>query len=646
MSNSVLIVDDLQEVRVLMEDILYQTLDVKITHASTGMEAIELIEQQSFDLILMDIKMPVLDGIQAAQIIKEKDLAPNSALVFITANKNEIEELNDVFSVGAVDYISKPFETSHFVRLIKVYLRCINNQKESQKKLENINKKLREEIQEKEVIRQELFKAKNSFQNIVGKIEAGILIVDNQGIIKFVNPAAEQIFRRRTKDLIGESFGLLAEEEKKYELKITRKSGEVGIGEVTTTKTIWNGEPACLILINDITEHKRLEENLKKAKEQALESDRLKTAFLSNMSHEIRTPMNGIMGFVEILFDNDEDIQRKRNEYLTIIKNCGEHLLSLINDIVDLSKIEAGQLVLQEEKCNLNDLLSEVYDLFSEHLKVQTGKVQILKEVPQNSDDFIIKTDKHRFKQIFINLIGNSLKFTHNGFIKFGYSFEYNNIIKFTVVDSGVGIPDDKLDYVFERFTQINNDTQSVESGTGLGLAITKSLVELLNGTIGVSSRLNSGTVFTIKFEHENYCLINSKIDDVDLTKKAFYEIEYANKTILIAEDTELNYLLLENFLRAKKANILWAKNGQEAVEMCKGHNVDIVLMDIKMPLMDGLQATNEIRKFKKDLPIIAQTAYAIVGEKEMCLDAGCNDYIAKPIDPESFFNVIEKFFA
>ncbi len=385
------------------------------------------------------------------------------------------------------------------------------------------------------------------------------------------------------------------------------------------------------------------EKKLVEAKEKAEESDRLKSAFLANMSHEIRTPMNAILGFAELITVPDSEITPSEKEsFIKLIRSGGDNLLRLIDDIIDISKIEAGQIKIHKKECNLNQTLKEIQQSFFE-IRKHKGKEQIDILLNENarSQNIVIKTDPLRLNQILTNLIDNAVKFTEKGFIEFGYEILNEEKILFYVKDTGVGMDHKKKDLVFDRFTKIEDDKTRLYRGAGLGLAISKSLVELLGGSIWVESILGEGSTFYFGLPFD-------KLKELEKPEKPLViseDYNWANRTILIAEDEPANVIYIEEVLKITKAKVLRAMNGKEAVEIFKRNNdIDIVIMDIKMPEMDGYEATKQIKKLNKDIPVISQTAYAMPGDIDKGLDSGMNDYLVKPVKPKILLSVLNKY--
>lgn len=378
-------------------------------------------------------------------------------------------------------------------------------------------------------------------------------------------------------------------------------------------------------------EIQRLETAVQHAKIRAEEADILKSNFLANMSHEIRTPMNGILGFAQLLKNEESPDERER--YIDIIYHNGMMLVNLIDDIIDLSKIDAGQLTVNPADCNLDNLMFEVYTFFNE-IKFKQEKEHInIRLLNLNDDESnVLYTDSQRLRQVLVNLIGNALKFTERGSVEFGYIInEEKSNIEFFVRDTGIGIPKDKQDIIFDRFRQVQEGSTRKYGGTGIGLYITKHIVELLGGNIWFESEVEEGTTFHFTLPYHESRSVN---DGSVIFRAKNPEYNWEGKTLLIAEDIETNFKYLATILADTRAKIVWARNGQEAIDAFRnGTGVDLILMDIQMPVIDGYEATIRIRELNPEIPIIAQTAYALPHDNLKCFEVGCNDYISKPIN-------------
>ncbi len=380
---------------------------------------------------------------------------------------------------------------------------------------------------------------------------------------------------------------------------------------------------------------------LEKAKIQAEEADRLKTAFLANMSHEIRTPMNGILGFAELLRD-PELTTKERLAFIDIIIRSGKNLLTIINDIIDISKIEAGLMTIDLTACNLNQVINENLNFFSKHELVLKKELELKcrKQFADESANMV--SDPVRLNQILTNLIGNAVKFTASGYIEVGYRLQDSYTLLLYVKDTGIGIPADKQNAIFDRFIQADNSHTRQFEGTGLGLAITKALVDLMHGQLWVESTTGEGSTFYISLP---YIPIEAKAEILELPVSSDRVPDYTGKTILVAEDVEDNFHFFKSVLQKTNARVVWVKNGREAVDKAlSGRPPDLILMDLRMPVMNGYDATREIKKQKPQIPIIAQTAYSLDGDRSKSMDAGCDEYIAKPIDIQQLYHLIDRF--
>jgi len=394
----------------------------------------------------------------------------------------------------------------------------------------------------------------------------------------------------------------------------------------------------------DISERIRLEQVLKEAKLRAEESDNLKSAFLSNMSHEIRTPMNAILGFASLLKNRQLD-DKVHYEYIGHILQSGEGLIKLINDIIDISKIEANQLTIEKSPVRLNDVLNQIYNRYDELLLIDKNeniKLRLEKAFPDA--DFTILGDSYRLQQVICYLMTNAIKFTPKGTITFGYNIMNSELI-FFVKDQGIGIPANKKELIFRSFGKLEGPQRMNKSGTGLGLSISKSLVGLMEGRIWFDTDENKGTqfYFTIPLEFSKQkATVKKESTSSDINKI----IDLTGRSILIAEDELLNYKLLETLLKRTGAQIIWAKNGIEAVNMASNHKVDLIFMDIKMPEMNGYEATKAIKQIYPNLPIIAQTAFAFANEQQYILQSGCDMYLTKPINHLEVFKALNAYLA
>jgi len=382
-------------------------------------------------------------------------------------------------------------------------------------------------------------------------------------------------------------------------------------------------------------------EELLTSKERAEESDRLKTAFLQNMSHEIRTPMNAIVGFSSLLKEYAHN-PKKIIEFSDIITNRSSDLLSIINEVLEVSRIETGQIRVNAQECDINHLLDELYSFFKNY-KTQTGKDNIALDYKKitNCESNIV-TDMVKFKQVFINLIQNALKYTFEGKIIFGFEGMENGHLVFFVSDTGKGIPEDKFTKIFDRFMQIDPNPSSSKAGLGLGLSIVKGLVTLLGGKIWLTSKLNQGSIFYFTIPHK----LASVKGNMNQPADNLMEVEYAwhDKTFLIVEDDTSNQEYFKHILE-NRASVIFSTTAKEAIDLILfGAKIDLILMDIRLPDMSGFEATRKIKSIKPFIPVIAQTAYAMENDRENSYAAGCDGYISKPIFSKELFTLISSY--
>ena len=444
-------------------------------------------------------------------------------------------------------------------------------------------------------------------------------------------------------DHFDNSIQVLIKEDTPYDIQIRIIN--------TSRKTIWirsqgfakkdiSGEITELYgIVQDISDFKSVEDELILAKEKAEESDRLKSSFLANMSHEIRTPMNGILGFTDMLQD-PEVTGEDQQKFIEIIKKSGDRMLTTINDLIDISKIETGQVELSLKEFNISDELNSQFHFFQAETEKKGINFTLTNTLPDNSD--CITADLQKFNSILTNLIKNAIKFTDKGYINLG-CIRKDDRIECFVKDSGIGIPENRQKAIFERFVQADINDKHAFEGSGLGLAISKAYAEIMGGELWVESEEGIGSTFYLSIPYQD-----SEAKNTDSpVKESIKQISLSDfkPKILIAEDDEVSFQHLSIILEDFSREIIHAKMGIEAVELCRTNkDIDLVLMDIKMPRLNGYEATQRIREFNKDIVIIAQTAYAFEGDRIRSIESGCNDYIVKPIAKDKLIKTISKW--
>ncbi len=481
-----------------------------------------------------------------------------------------------------------------------------------------------------------------------------IVITNKEGVIEYVNPKFSEITGYTRKESTGKKPSILksgAHSEEFYlHLWETISSGRDWQGEMKNKRKdgsfYWENMIISPILNDvgkithyvavkeDITEKKNINEQLKIAKEKAEESDRLKTAFLQNISHEIRTPLNGILGFSELLIQ-EWTTPEERIEYNEAIQISGKRLIEIVSNVLDISIIETGQVILNPERFNLNTFLIDLYNFY--HTQAYQKGLQLNFKPGCIDKSCEITADPFRINQVMTNLLNNAIKYTKRGEISFGYRFTKEDII-FSVSDTGIGINNAHHHRIFTRFYQAEHSSARSYEGAGLGLSISQGLVQAMGGKIWFESEAGVGSTFS-------FSIPVAEAVEQSAKKPASDYIKLVDDIVLIADDDDTSYMLLMTTLKKRKVGIMRAENGVEAVELVKNHgNIQLVLMDVKMPEMNGLEATRIIKSLRPDLPVIIQTAYAFTDEIDEAFSVGCDEYLSKPIASEKLNHLYEKY--
>jgi PAS domain S-box-containing protein len=585
------------------------------------------LKEFSMDIILSDYSLPQFDAISALEIVREKK--PEIPFIVVTGTLDE-ETAVDTIKSGAWDYVLK----ERLVRLGPA--------------LKNAMKLKAEKDKTREL--------KEFNETILNTMKQSIIVEDKDQNIIFANPAFYKLTGYEKNDILGKNWSVLVPGEMRneidqiiqkrdnkspdnYEAQVKASSGKRIPVYVTTSPILKNDNfNGIIVVLTDIRQLKEKEEEIKKAKEKAEASDKLKSEFLANMSHEIRTPMNGIMGFIKLL-KREGAADDMWEHYVDIIYQSSNQLLRIINDIVDYSKIQAGHYEIDQDEIFLDKFIMNIRDMFNEE-KVTYGKnnLEIHARTTGKDTELSVFSDERKLKQILSNLMENALKFTNEGYIEIG-CLPKESSVEFYVKDTGLGIAKDKHEIIFEKFRQADGTSTRNYGGTGLGLAITKKLAELLGGEIHVDSSPGEGSTFSISFPFQV-----KENKDIDSFSFKTTNYNWKNKKILIVEDDYTSYLYFENLLEPTDAEILHAENAEKGWDIYSRKMPDVILMDIRLEKMTGLDLTRKIREKDKKTTIIAQTAYAMTDDKKKCLSAGCDDYITKPVDIESLFIKLDNY--
>jgi PAS domain S-box-containing protein len=510
-------------------------------------------------------------------------------------------------------------------------------------------------------IQDELRQSEERFRSVAENAIDSIITVDSAGIIIGWNQGAKRAFGYSEDEIIGQSFSIIipTEYRKKYlsaffiqhssiestvvgstiELKGIRKNKEIFPIELSLSRWESYSDTFFTGIIRDITERKLREEELLYAKKKAEESDLLKSAFLANMSHEIRTPLNGIIGFSHLLIESDISPDEKIS-FVETIDKCSYHLLQIVSDILDISKIEAGEDKFDPVAFNVSTLLEEVRKFFEPQAKEKNLKFSVKDEIPQNR--CIINNDKVKLWKSLDNIISNALKFTEAGTVSVVAS-QHDNTLVFKIQDTGIGIEKSDQEKIFNRFWQAEVLLSRNHGGTGLGLSLAKCYIEKMGGNIRVDSVPKKGSTFI--FEIPLTCDRESDTNKGEQVHETQLSDSNTRKTILVAEDEIHNSFFIKTVLKRLGLKVIEARNGSEAVNLIRNvPEISLVLMDIKMPVMDGITATNLIKSIRNNLPVIATTAYAYSNDKEESNAAGFDDFLTKPISKETIISTVGKY--
>lgn len=510
--------------------------------------------------------------------------------------------------------------------------------------------------------------SEDKFKAITQSTHDAIIMMDEKGLISFVNRTCTTMFGYTKEEMLNadlheliappqylssfrhgfETFKTTGEGfvvGRTLEIEARRKNGSKFPVELSISSAKMNDSWYSIGIIRDITERRRAERDIVEASEAAENASRTKSEFLANMSHEIRTPLNTVIGATSLLLETYLDDEQMK--LVKMMHSSGESLLALINDILDISRIEAGKITLEEIPFNLNDLLKKICDTLS--VRSNEKNLEMTYEIKPGVPDELLG-DPNKLRQILVNLIGNAIKFTEKGSIRVSVEdmeTTWNNLIlKFSISDTGIGIPSAKLESIFNTFTQADASVTRKFGGTGLGLAISRKLVHLMQGEISVESTRGEGSTFsfTAKFDFtEKGEGKTAEIrDNTDITAKRIESL-----SILLVDDSSDNRFLINAFLKKESCSIVEADNGSIALELFPTQKWDVILMDMQMPVMDGAQATRRIREIEKEkgighTPIVALTAHSINTEVKKCLDAGCDVHLAKPVSKADLLKVIK----
>lgn len=595
------------------------------------------------DLVLSDYNLPQFNGLEALTYSIEADVS--TPFIIVTGTLLE-EAAADSIKAGAWDYV------------VKERLHRLPGAVENALKRRTETLKARKAAMELKLIREKSGLQVKLLYDAIDHAPSSVVITDQEGTILYVNPKFEEVTGYRCEEAVGQNPRILKsgihERQFYQELWNTIKNGSTWKGELINKKKsgelYWEevsispisdeeGRIQHYVAIkHDISERKRSEQELIKAKEQAEESDRLKSAFLATMSHELRTPLNAVVGFSELI--NKDMAQSEVLELAKKIHQSGKHLLSIIESMFEISMLEARVIKPTVDEFPILDFFSSLKEYLRKELaKLQKSDILIVFSPPENGAGLLLRSDRGKLHLLMSNLLNNAARFTDRGVIEFGCSIK-ESAVTFFVKDTGIGIPRDQTEVIFERFRQVDNSLTRLYGGIGLGLTICHEIAELLGGDIWLESEPGKGSTFY--FRLLGVCVNRDRTNGEPpiLTSST----TLVGKTILIVEDELDNYLLLEIILGKEKATVLSAHNGEEAIQLCATRpDIDLVLMDIRMPGLSGDQALKRVKELRQGLPVIAQTAYATQAEINKFKKEGFDGFVTKPINKTRLLQVIRE---
>ena len=663
----ILLVDDLPENLFSLEVILSNE-NYLCVKANSGNEALKiLLHQQDFAIILIDVQMPKMDGFETVELIRQIDKLKHVPIIFLTANMDNCLQIFKGYQAGAVDYMIKPLSPEILKAKVAVFVDLHTKNQELLVQAEQL-KKLNTDLTAQKLLSEYSL-------SLINASHDPLFAISPEGKITDMNNASVKVTGIARPKLIGtDFFDYFTEPEKAHEVyqKVFEKGFVADSPLILRHKNgklihvLFNGAVykddkrnvlGAAMVARDVTNQKRIETELIEAKlfaELATEiaeeakinaqnstviaenAVKAKQQFLSNMSHEIRTPMNAIIGFTKVILRTS--LTEKQKEYLSAIKISGDALIVLINDILDLAKVDAGKMTFEKTPFKMKSSISAMLHLFEK--KIQKKNLKLIKEYDSKIPEVLVG-DPIRLHQIILNLVSNAIKFTSIGQITVSVALLHEDsdkvILEFAVIDTGIGISEEKIGTIFENFQQATSGTSRLYGGTGLGLAIVKQLIEPQGGTIRVNSTIDQGSTFsfTLAFQKTN---ANAELENelVEINS------DMKNIKVLVVEDIALNQLLMKTLIDDFGFEIDIAENGIIAIEKLKEKEYSIVLMDLQMPEMNGFEATKYIRNtMHSTIPIIALTADVTTVDVAKCIAVGMNDYIAKPVDERVLYKKI-----
>ncbi len=630
----ILIVDDKHD-NLLALSALLERSDVKVFQALSGVEALELMMKHDFCLALLDVKMPGMSGFELAELMRGSARTKNIPIIFVTATAKEQSFSFKGYESGAVDFLLKPLDPHAVKSKVNIFIELFQHRKE-------------------------LKAAEEKFRGLLETAPDAIVIVDESGRIELVNKRAEAVFGYERSEMIGRQIEMLVPKRSAFELCGRRKDGaefpiDISLSPLVTESGILTSTSIRDISLQRASEAKQTELlakfmdiqiELQRAVSIAERANSSKTQFLANMSHEIRTPIGAILGFTDLMKNPDNSTDENQN-YMAIVERNSQQLLRLIDDILDLSKVEAGMMTIENIPFSLAELLAD----FKSHMSFKAAEkgIRFLFTVESAFPDLIC-LDPVRLRQILSNVVGNAIKFTETGSVELRIAYRHP-LLQFTVVDTGIGISKEQESRLFQPFTQADTSTTRKFGGTGLGLILSKRLCEALHGKLElIKSAEGVGSTFQID-------VITSLVAGAKLVSREALTLAGAATSVhtngsqllrglkvLLVEDSLDNQTLITLYLEKVGAIVTVASDGAAGAALASKGKFDVVLMDIQMPILDGHEATKELRRLKYSKPIVALTAHAMKEERIKCQASGFSDFLTKPIQKDLLIEVLSRY--
>lgn len=661
----ILIVDDRPEGLVAVEAVLTDPR-YNLVKASSGPEALAKVLEYDFAVILMDVQMPGMDGFETARLIKQREKSKDIPIIFLTAINKSYEFITSGYSVGAVDYILKPFDPQILKSKVAVFVELFLKSRKLREQAEIVR-----ELQDRErarIIAHLETEGRRRYQNLADAVPLIVWRTSKDGNIEYCNQYLLSYSGMNRTECLQRGFRWILHPEdiaswdEKWAAALEAPAGfemEARLREkfqdyrwhlirVTPEYDSMSNISSWIGTATDIHDQKAIQENLLRAKEAADQASEAKTRFLANMSHEIRTPLGVLLGFVDLLVNNNLPSE-KRKEYGAIIQRSGGQLSKIIDEILDISKVEAGKVNIETSDVDLVDLINDVQSMMAvtAEEKGLELRFEIARPLPQR-----IQTDPLRFRQILINIVGNGIKFTNQGSVKAVFTMEYKlnrNMLKVRVTDSGPGLTKEQVANLFQPFTQGDNSISRRYGGTGLGLAISRKFAQALGGDIRVEKSVpGEGSTFAIELDAGK--VSSEMVDSLggaparSIDNGPVSDHSLRGYRVLLIDDSPDNQELIRHLLEMEEADVDVADNGEEGVKKALNGRHHVVLMDIQMPGYDGYMATRHLRERGYRKPIIALTAHAMNEEREKCLRVGCDEHLTKPIDRKKLVEQVVRF--